>query len=151
VIEAASDKARVAEAVAGLVRMIREAPDEVLLSLAHFDSQAMPEDHIKSERALREVIDHLDCRLDRQPDNHWNPREPVELAAYGVDGQSQSLTAVANALLMISDLEVDAYDYMDYRWNNSPGQAYFEDLPERFRVPLMAGFDILKERWAKHG
>lgn len=143
------ERARVADAVAGLVRLIRQAPEEVLVSIAHFDSQALLDDHLRSERAIREVVEELDCRLDRQPDNHWNPREPIELAAYGVDGQGESVTAVANAFLMISDLEVDAFDYMEYRWNRAPGAAFFEDLPDHFREPLMAGFEVLKARWAE--
>ena len=148
--DVAGEEARLADAVAGLVRMIREAPEEVLVSIAHFDSQALEGDDQKSEQALREVVEELDCRLDRQPDNHWNPREPIELAAYGVDGQSQSVTAIANALLMISDLEVGDFDYMSYRWNQTPGAAYYQNLPERFRAPLLAGFEVLKARWAEY-
>jgi len=54
---------------------------------------------------------------------------------------------IANALLMISDLEGGGYGYMDHRWNQSPGRPFFESLPDRFRHPLMAGFGLLRERW----
>jgi len=144
------EKARIAEAVAALVRLIREAPDEVIQRVAYGDSYEYEEGHRKSLKALREVIDDLDCRLERQPKNHWHPREPIELVSYGVDGQGLFETVGANALLMISDLEKGDFDYMDYRWHETPGQAFFEGLPERFRAPLMAGFDILTARWAAY-
>ena len=148
--ETPDENARIAEAVAGLVRVIRAAPDEVVRSVAYGDSYEYEEGHRKSLKALREVVDDLDCRLERQPNNHWHPREPIELVSYGVDGNGLFETVVANALLMISDLEGGEFGYMDYRWHHTPGRAYFEDLPERFRPPLMAGFDILTARWAAY-
>ncbi len=140
----------VEQAVAGLVALIRSAPDQVVVNIAHGDSYAGGDNDTKSVGALRDVIDDLDRRLERQPNNHWNPREPIELVSYGVDGQGLFETVVANALLMISDLELGDYDYMSYRWQQTPGQTFFEGLPERFRTPLPAGSDILRARWAAY-
>ena len=145
--EASDDQARTAEVVAGLVRLIREAPDEVIQSVAYGDSYEDEDGCRKSLIALRQVLDELECRLDRQPDNFWHPREPVELVSYGADGQGGHDTAVANALLMISDLETGEQDYMSFRWQQSPGAAFFEALPPRLGAPLLAGFEILRARW----
>lgn len=147
--DATSETERVTRAMNELAQLIRAAPSEVITTIACGDSYESEEGCRKSLAALREVIAELECRLERQPGNHWHPREPIELTSCGVDGQGVEATAIATALLMISDLEADQYGYMDYRWNFTPGRAFFESLPERFRSPLMAGFDIMRDRWSE--
>lgn len=149
--DSADEAEAVARAVAGLVALIRAAPKSKIDAIAQGDSYASPADDAKHLAALREVVQQLDCRLDRQPDNSWWPREPVELVSYGVDGCDDEVVAVANALLMISDLETDKFGYMDYRWTNSPGEAFFRSLPERLGAPLLAGFRVLHDRQTRRG
>lgn len=145
------DTDRIAKAVEGLVALIKSAPEAVVRAIAFGDSYAYEHESEKSLVKLREVIDDLDCRLEKQPDNSWHPREPIELVSYGVDGQSDHDTAVANALLMISDLETNDYGYMDFRWTDSPGQAWFEGLPSTLGAPLLAGMAVLRDRWREEG
>lgn len=139
--------ATTAEAVNALVRLIRDAPPDVIAAVANGDSHSGEADNGKHLAALREVIAEQHCRLDRQADNHWFPREPVELVSYAADGQGIAESCVANALLMIADLEGGHMDYMDFRWHHSPGRAWFEALPEHYRTPLLDGFAVLFARW----
>lgn len=140
-----------AEVVAALVALVRAAPEQVIVNIAQGDSYADPADNAKHLTALKAVIDVHDCRLDRQANNHWYPREPLELVSYGADGQGLAETCVANALLMIADLSSGTQDYMDYRWHHTPGRAWFEALPERFRTPLLEGMKLLLAEWDAEG
>lgn len=143
--------ATVETAVAGLVALIREAPKSKIQAIASADRHAYRDDKEKHLSALREVIEKFDCRLDRQSDNSWFPREPLELVSFGVDGWDVEVVAVANALLMISDLEGNKDDYMSFRWEKSPGEAFFRALPERLGAPLLTGFQLLHDVAEKRG
>jgi hypothetical protein len=128
-----------AKAIADLIALVKAAPNTLLEEISVFDSQMACGDEVKHLAALKELWTTYDCSLYRQPDNSWYPLEPIELASYAVDGQSDLLSAYCNALLLIADLEDGQHDYMDYRWNHTPGAAWFEGLPERFRAPLLEG------------
>lgn len=148
----AGDRAAAVEsAVAGLVALIRAAPKSKIDAIASADRHAYRDDKEKHLSALREVIEKHHCRLERQSDNSWFPREPLELVSFGVDGWDIEVVAVANALLMISDLEADKFDYMSFRWEKSPGEAFFRALPERLGAPLLTGYQLLHKRAQERG
>ncbi|WP_135504094.1 hypothetical protein [Roseovarius aestuariivivens] len=127
-----------------LVRLVRDAatPD-LRTEIAEGDSQAAAGDDRKHLAALNDLIDTYDCRLTRQSDNSWYPREPIELISYASDGHSRTSQVVCNALLMIAELEDDAQGHMAFRWFKTPGEAWFRALPDGFRDPLLDGFEAL--------
>ena len=130
--------------VADLVAIARTMPREVIKAISVFDSQMIRGDEVKHLAALEDLLTTYDCRLHLQPDTSWYPSEPIELASYAVDGQSVQLAAYCNVLLMIDDLEDGRMDHMDYRYTQTPGAAWFEALPDPFRVPLLEGFALLQ-------
>ncbi|MEL7256817.1 MAG: hypothetical protein AAFN80_03105 [Pseudomonadota bacterium] len=126
-----------------LLALIREHATEPLLEeIADGDSYAMPEDRVKHLAALHELRDHYDWRLRKQPDNSWYPCEPIELIAYAVDGRSRLAEMFCNALLVVSELDGTEQDYMNYRWFQSPGEAWFRGLDDPWRSALLAGFAL---------
>ena len=141
----------VSKVIKQLIALVRKAPSGTLENIARGDSQGLPGDEKKHLPALQEVIDQFECHLERQRDNHWYPREVIELVSYGSGSEGLWAICVSNALLMISDLESDKFDYMSFRWERSPGKPFFENLPEPFKGPIMAGFDLLLARWERDG
>ncbi len=140
-----------AQVISALAAVIRAAPRAVFETIAQGDSHAVPGDAERHLRALDEVVTRFDCNLNTQPDNHWFPREPVELVSWGADGHDPRTIAVANALLMIADLDGGGVDYMFHRWDGRPGAAFFTALPADLRDPLLTGFDLLRRHplWAE--
>jgi hypothetical protein len=129
--------------IEALVALAKTAPETILKEIAGFDSHARAGDDVKHLAALKALWTTYECRLNRQPNNSWYPSEPIELASYAVDGQSQTLSAYCNVILLIADLEDGHMGYMGYRSEVKPGRAWFEALPEDFRGPLVAGLDML--------
>lgn len=133
-----------------LLALVRKFAAETLLEeIANGDSQAMPSDTPKHLAALHELRDRYDWRLNKQPNNHWHPREPIELISYDVDGRSRSAQTFCNALLMISDLEGGQMGYTDFRWSDAPGEDWFLALPEPIGPTLLAGFEVLHREEAE--
>ncbi len=114
-------------------------------TIANSEPYAVPGDADRHLRALDEVVTRFDGNLNRQPDNTWFPREPVELVSFGSGGRDPGVIAVANALLMIADLDRGRADYMFLRWHRHPGAAFFNALPPDLREPLLAGLAILRD------
>lgn len=129
-------------AVEALRAAICTAPPELRDAIAAYDSQALPGDTEKHREALRRLIDEYECVLGRMPDSHWYPSERIELASFGVDGQGAILTAFACCFLLIDDLICDTMDHMGFRLTNSPGRAFFDTSPDRFRIPLLEGIAV---------
>lgn len=126
-----------------LLTLIRKFTTEALLEeIAGGDSQAMPEDSIKHLNALHDLRDRYDWRLYKQPDNSWYPCEPIELIAYAVGHHSKPAQVFCNALLVISELDGTEQDYMNYRWFEAPGEAWFRSLQEPWCSALLAGFTL---------
>ncbi len=135
--------ARREQVINDLLALIRKYSGELLLKeIADGDSQAMPKDGVKHLAALHDLRDSYDWRLQKQPDNSWYPCEPIELIAYAVDDHSQHAQIFCNALLVVSELDGTEQDYMNYRWFQSPGEAWFRGLEEPWRSALLAGFTL---------
>ena len=135
--------ARREQVINDLLTLVRQHSTEFLLEeIADGDSYAMPEDQAKHLSALHDLRDHYDWRLRNQPDNSWYPCEPIELISYAVDGRSKLAEMFCNALLVVSELDGTEQDYMNYRWFQSPGEAWFRDLDEPWRSALLAGFAL---------
>jgi len=132
------------EVIDTLVSIVREtATPQVLDEIASGDSQGVAGDDKKHRTALRDLFELYDCRLTRQPNNHWYPSEPIELIAFAVDQHSKTAQLVCNALLMIAELDNCDVDQMNHRWFGSPGEDWYRALAPLFRDPLLAGFEIL--------
>lgn len=132
------------EVIETLVAIVREtATPQVLDEIASGDSQGAAGDDKKHRAALADLFENYDCRLTRQPNNHWYPSEPIELIAFAVDHHSKTAQLVCNALLMIAELDDSGVDQMNHRWFGRPGEAWYRALAPLFRDPLLAGFEIL--------
>ncbi|MEL7131554.1 MAG: hypothetical protein AAGK77_03980 [Pseudomonadota bacterium] len=127
-----------------LLVLIRKHATEALLDeVSYGDSYASEADVLKHRAALNTLRDQYEWRLVRQPGNTWYPSEPIELIAYAVDGGSTVAEMFCNALLLIAELEGSEYDYMGYRWFQTPGEAWFRALEDPWRTALLNGFAVL--------
>ncbi len=129
--------------VEDLLVLIRKFATESLLEeIAYGDSQALHEDPPKHLAALHELRDRYDWRLHKQPNNSWHPCEPIELIAYAVDHHSKHAQVFCNALLVVSELDGTEQDYMNYRWFEAPGEAWFRSIDEPWGPALLAAFAL---------